>query len=902
MSQIIDSYGLRFLTNHLERAGKYASLSKLIYDSQWHRLQLQFDPSRRSLAHDIELAIRSCEQIGIKSLPDLIHFSLFYSFLGSLSVNYPPDSLALMVALGEGQQSEGIAQLITEPVQKSEAYARVAGSYRFLKQPLLASNALESAKSTILSMPDGDLRDRALVSIINAFGEIGDQENCLLLLSLIRNQTIYQQVLGQTAIHFCQTIGFQAGLKILKTVVSIPVAIISWIDIIEMAKGSEQEPIVLKGKEALNSLIPSFSTDDVNVEITASIVRALIQYGEVEMAMKIREMYLDAHWYIRGLRWLIVAGKASLALQLLRELGQEVEKAETTDVVKVLAANGLFEEAVQTVEISQNDLGKDGAYAAILWDLALAGETNLVDQLIDRIKTTDIRIWGFAQAGLGYIQRGDITNAHQCLQKLKAETAPRSKHPEPKNAYSIARIWMSLYNPESSFQLPSQNGDLDSFLLQGFETYLEVGDFEKAHLILNFVHNNKTRGDQMLRLINHLASLDHLDWARLFFTKLDPSLQDQARLFIACAYLRQGWSYQAIDEISSAKRPTIHDEFWRGAVRIRIEQSDIAGALDFVGKIKRASVRKQAEIQIALAFIQAGRIEEALEYADQQTDQESYLAIYAASVPVLISQDNMEKASALWKKCKDSHYYESITVHIAMGWIEKGQYDRLWILLDQLSAEEKRRILIGITQKMILANRMADVQMIMAKMPEDDKKTIDRAITSNLIDQGKFDDAIKRANASNDLRVAFKAIRQKIRQLAVEGNFDEAIQTLRDQINPSNQSDLIHEIACRQAKQGAYEAALSSLERILNFKLRSQTRRTVALYAAANSFENKDRLLILIHISFRHARNQGLEEVNRCFEDLAPLFGIVFSSATIQDTLNQPMIIQQFSESLLQTS
>jgi thioredoxin-like negative regulator of GroEL len=901
MSQIIDSYGLRFLTNHLGRADKYASLSKLIYDPHWYRLQLQFDPSRRSLAHDIEIAIRSCEQKGIKNLPDLIHFSLFYSFLGSVSVNYPPDSLALMVALGEGQQAEGIAQLITEPVQKSEAFARIAGSYRFLKQPLLARNVLESAKKTILSMPDGDLRDRALVSIINAFGEIGDQENCLSLLSLIRNQTIHQQVLGQTASRLCQIISFQAGLQILKMVTSIPVAIITWVEIIDNAKGSGQPSIVLQGKEALNTLIPTFSADVVNVEITASVVRALVQYGEVDRARQIREKFLDAHWYIRGLRWLIVAGKASLALQLLRELGKEVEKAETTDVVKVLAANGLFEEAIQTINISQNNPGKDGAYAAIIWDLALAGETMLVNQLIDRIRAIDIRLWAFAQAGLGYIQRSDITNAHQCLQKLKSEVALISKHAEPKNAYSIAQIWTSLYNPEPPFHTPENNGKLDPFLLQGFETYLDLGDFEKAHLILNFVHNNKTRGDQMLRLINHLASLDHLDWARHFFTKLDPSLQDQARLFIACSYLRQGWYDQAIVEIYSAKRPTIHDEFWREAVRIRIEQSDIAGALDFVVKIKRASVRKQAEIQIAQAFIQAGRVEEALEYADQQTDQEPYLAIYAASVPVLIFRDNMEKALAIWKKCKDGHYYESITVHIAMGWMEKGQYDQLWILLDQLSAEEKKRILIGITQKMILANRMADVQMIMAKMPEDDKKTIDRAITSNLLDQGKFDDAIKRANASNDLRVAFKAIRQKIRQFAAEGNFEEAIQTLRDQVNPSNQSDLIHEIACRQAKKGAYEAALSSLERNLNFKLRSQTRRTVALYAAANSFENKDRLLILIQLSFQHARNQGLEEVYGCFEDVAPLFGILFSPAIIQDSLYQPMIIQQFSESLLQT-
>lgn len=901
MTQSIDSYGLHYLTDHLERADNYASLSKLLNNPQWHRLQLQFDPSRRSLAHDIEIAIRLCERLGIFNLPDLIHFSIFYSFLSNLSVNYPPDSLALMVALGEGKQAEGIAQLITEPVRKSEAYARIAGSYGFLKQPLLAKNALENAKNSVLAMPDGNLRDRALVSLINAFGEIGDQENCLTLISLIRNKTIYQQVLGQTAIHFCQAIDFQTGLEILKRVVSIPVAITSWINIIEMAKKTNQEWIALHGKDALNSLIPSFSAEYVNVEITASVVRALIQYGEVEQAKKIREKYLDAHWYIRGLRWLIVAGKAPLALQLLRELGEEVEKAETTDVVKVLAANGLFKEAIQTIENSRNNQGKDGAYAATVWDLAVTGETNLVDQLIDRIKTIDIRIWAIAQAGLGYIQRGDIANAHRCMLKIKSETITASTHPEPKSAYAIAQIWSLLYSPGISLQSPAQDGDLDLLLIQGFEIYLDLSDFEKAFSLLKCVHNRKIRGDKMLGLINHLASHDHLDFARRVFIQLEPSLQDQARLFIACACFRHGWFDHALEEINNAKKSTIHDEFWREAVRIRIEQANIAGALDFAGKIKRASVRKQAEIQIALAYIQVGRVEEALDYADQQADQEACLAIFAASVPVLIFQENQETALTLWQKSKDSHYYESITVHIIVWCVETKQYERLWKILDQLSTEEKRRVLIGTTRTMLLANRLADVRMIMAKIPEDDKKIIDQAITYGLIEQGKFDDALQRANASNDPRAAFKAIRQKIRQIAAEGNFDEAIQTLRDHINPSNQSDLMNEIACQQAKKGEYEDALASLESNLNFKLRSQTRRTVALYAAANAFENKDRLLILIQLSFRYARNQGLAEVYRCFDDLAPLFGIMFSPSVIQNSLYQPMIVQQLSESLLQS-
>ena len=222
MDHKIDEYGLRFLSFHCVRSGKQQELFSIIERPTWHSLKIANDPSRRSLAGDIALGIQELPE---NDVVNLVSYSLLYSFIGSIAASLSIEGIALMVAVGEGENAERIASLYTDPVERIEAMSRIVEQYSNLGNNQKAKQVSRIAFDIVSDMPKVEFRDRSIVPVAASLARSGDTKSAIVLAGQIQNQILMQQALGQIALFGFQKGERKNGVKVLESIDHIPTRI-----------------------------------------------------------------------------------------------------------------------------------------------------------------------------------------------------------------------------------------------------------------------------------------------------------------------------------------------------------------------------------------------------------------------------------------------------------------------------------------------------------------------------------------------------------------------------------------------------------------------------------------------------------------------------------------------------
>lgn len=148
-------YAYRHLAWHLYQAGKLSKLLQTVQEWRWFKKKVNFDPSRKNYADDVELAIQAAQDLGREGLGDFVVYSLIFGLLGSVTMNLDPAALALMATLGHSNQAESYISLYVDPVRQMEAYALIAIEYAKRGKISDAHNLVERATSQLKRLPIG---------------------------------------------------------------------------------------------------------------------------------------------------------------------------------------------------------------------------------------------------------------------------------------------------------------------------------------------------------------------------------------------------------------------------------------------------------------------------------------------------------------------------------------------------------------------------------------------------------------------------------------------------------------------------------------------------------------------------------------------------------------------------
>jgi hypothetical protein len=132
----VDSYGLRYVIQHLHLAHEWQQLFALLDEPAFGQAKLHFDPSTRSYALDLDLGRQATmwerwtvnEEMAL--LPRLWQYTLLRCSLTSRADRYPETAFRLLVLLERKQEALGLAELLTDPAKQVRVLQHIAEQLR----------------------------------------------------------------------------------------------------------------------------------------------------------------------------------------------------------------------------------------------------------------------------------------------------------------------------------------------------------------------------------------------------------------------------------------------------------------------------------------------------------------------------------------------------------------------------------------------------------------------------------------------------------------------------------------------------------------------------------------------------------------------------------------------------
>ena len=134
------SYACKHYVRHLAEAEEWDRLWDVLNDASYGRAKLQYDPSMRAYAHDLDVGRQAAARTeidlsdGFALLPNLWRYTLLRCTLASQAMSYPPELFEALVLLKRSPEALGFAELLTDPAKKVETLTRIAAHLRHMEQ------------------------------------------------------------------------------------------------------------------------------------------------------------------------------------------------------------------------------------------------------------------------------------------------------------------------------------------------------------------------------------------------------------------------------------------------------------------------------------------------------------------------------------------------------------------------------------------------------------------------------------------------------------------------------------------------------------------------------------------------------------------------------------------------
>ncbi len=365
-------YARRHLPAHLFQARQWERLFALLDAGAYGQQKIRLlDPSTQAYAQDLDLGRRAAAWEGwpfaeaLAQVPRLWRYTLLRCSLSSQADRYPPEAFALLVRLGRGDEARGLAELVTDPVLKVEAWIAIASQMEEQGAPLQEYRPLYQRASDLARQGEEPERLAFILS-----------ERAALLYRAGREEPA--GLLAETAVALASTVR-EASLRA-RTLLAVVQALA------EVGRWRE-------ASQAL-ALLPA---GEEQVEARLALVEACAQAGRDEEAQEaFRELPagLGRAEALSALALLAARrGDKDRAQQAWREAealiralsGERRQARAETALARSLAQAGQWDEAERVALAIQDDWQRMEALLALAQALVQAADWQEAARLIERI-------------------------------------------------------------------------------------------------------------------------------------------------------------------------------------------------------------------------------------------------------------------------------------------------------------------------------------------------------------------------------------------------------------------------------------------------------------------------------------------------------------------------------------
>jgi tetratricopeptide (TPR) repeat protein len=881
----MDDYGLRNLVWHLLLAARCEDIVTLVNDSDWLRHKLVLDPTRRTIADDLEVAIRCAEAQGPAGLVDFVTFNLMVGLIGSLATNLDPEALALMAALGEGEQAYAYTSLFVDPIKRVETLTRLAEEHELIADGQTARRLLSEARSLALNLPVGNERDRATVFAALGFGVIGAEGEGTMLLAEVGSLELRERGTTQIVATLARRGHWMSAFELCAQLTLPQHAISAYAEICRQAEKERRVDLAAQARQGLLRWYSQFSPQGHVVEAVSVVVRALFLAGEHELAWRLAGE-LPPLWIGRVIRWILRVDDPSLANVLFEQLSPETQNAmELSDLAMLYMANGQVTKSLETAASIIKQRPQDGAFGALISQFAAHGDIEQALAIVPHIRGPAVRIWSLAMIGQAMASRGDHSGARRMLDALLHEAVTAEASSLQETFAAMARSLAEAGELDHALLIgPDSDADATKLVIASVESALAAGEFSQAAALIDSITGNDQRTVLQGRLVAGLCQTGAVDQAKRLFPTLTANEQAQAAILIARAYAQQaGRMEEGLAFAASLVPRAVQDEALRELALARIREQDYEAALTVVARMSTGRVQAQARSELATAMAHNGYIHQALAQCGCIVPEDIQARAYANLAPLVYDHADQELVQVCLSRCRGTRHHRTAVAIVAGKLYLDGHRPEAVAQVEALPDDQHQSAWLGLARFLLGAGGLVDLPDDLACIIEAKGLDVLQTLVSAHIAAGRFDEVVPLLPKLTDPKVRFTATQRVVQYLAGKGQVAAAVDLVLTSVHPGAQSDALMEIASTAGAQGDFATMFRLIDQIRSGPRRGEAWRHLADVLRGRHARADAETIAIVCQAFQIARSKGQQDVLDCLAALSPVIVRLLPSVALCD-------------------
>lgn len=882
-------YAIRYLVEHLYQSGNYPRLLNLVKTRLWFDKKLDFDPSRRSYADDVEQAIQAAEEIGIEGLSDFVVYNLIYSLLASITGNLDPEVLVLMTAVGNGLLAEDYVLLYTDPIKQVEAYSKLSKEYHRQGNTTKALTLLNKAIDNVNNLAIGSARDRALMLTATSFSHIGYWKKGKQLLNEIRDKEFRDRGAAELAVGVATNGQVHQGFTLAKQIESHHHAIGALAEIVYFAIDHQAEEIADNAYLVLQERFSEFNPQLNPIEARSRVFRSLLLIGDIDSAFQFADEYLDMIWIGHALRWLVRINRSELALEILEQLPLEAhERMDATDLAFILAANDRLEQALQAIKKVSTAKTKDGTYASLASWFARKGKLREALELTEQIKQVAVRTWALASIGQVLVRSGKQIRAEQILEQISQESTILNIQSMEVILPEIAHILAESGKGEDAIKLSHPHGlDQTVLIAAAARTQLELKNYQLAEFYTHKIADRTTRGELLCELIYQMCRAGMVNKAQQLIPAVPQQALSQTLIYFVRGLTINNNVEQALRFVAEIPSVAVRDAALGEIVYAELRRGYLESALSIFEQVQ--SIRKRSHLlsDIAIAAAKSGDLPTAFDLAARITIADYQANAYAGIAPHIYGEKTHDYLWTCLSACKGTRYYRSAIVNTVAAMIKASQSEEAISLVDMLPQEQREQAWIGIIRLLAVSDNLSLLKDQVLQVAQSYYKDINRTVVSGLIEGGRVERAKQLIPQINDPRKRFIAILHLAVHYTKMGRYQEGLELLTTITDPGAYSSILAKMSEQLAALGDFDHALLFSDQLYRAEERKQVWKKIAYYLATQNDLSRSVRLSSILSALKVARSKGQLDVWNCLVVFSPILVDLFSITKLGSLLKQ---------------